>query len=149
MPTLTTRYIAVFAVFMHSLLCGNVFCCAMTGSGHDDVVLVSHDLPPASCPCNSEKQDMDTEGNNSGGNESGHDCGHQYHFCQCVQSPPPNTETDVRVVLIQNQLSQPIATHSATPFDLAQETGLHVPETACATSASEVRLHLLLEHFLL
>ena len=141
-----TRYVAIVAVFLHGLLCGNGNCCAMTCSPKDDAAAISQEL---SCPCHSEKQDAETEGDNSNGNGSNHDCYHQHHFCPCLQSTPPNSSTGYRVILNQNLFSLPVTFLSATTPIPTPELNLQALASASDLSALRVRIHLLLEHFLI
>ena len=156
MLTYITRYIAIVAVFMHSLLCGNAYCCAMTCSTKDDAVLISHDshlhAPASSCPCHSEKHESGQEnpGNEkSSGMDSNHQCDHQHHFCQCLHSAIPNNGTDFRVILNPNLFALPVVFLSAIDAITIPVLNLHTAETFGDSSAIGVRLHLLLEHFLI
>ena len=137
-----TRYVAIVAVFLHCLLCGGVNCCEMTCSPKNDAAAVSHE---SSCPCHSERQDVETEGKTPGDN----DCDHQHHFCRCLQSVPPNNGISFRAVLNQNQFALPVAFFSATSLIPTQVSGHRTLETVGDLSAFGVRLHLLLEHFLI
>ena len=152
MLKLFTRYVAIVAVFMHSLLCGNAYCCAMMCSVKDDETSVSHDVsrPVSTCPCHSEKQDHDTGHHDSGNTDSKHHCDHSHHFCQCLQSTVPNNGTDFRVVLSPNLFSLLVAC-SPTVAATFPTSGLNrcTLETMSDSSAPGVRLHLLLEHFLI
>ena len=138
---LMTRYIAIVAIFFHCLLCGNVNCCAMTCSADDTT----------SCPCHSGKHDAGIEDEKSGDDESDHNhhCDHQHHFCQCVQSPPPKSDTGFRMILSQNLQSHPTVFLPATSLTPSQVLFHRTSETVNDSSAPEVRLHLLLEHFLI
>ena len=155
MLTHATRYIAVIVFFLHSLLCGNAYCCEMPCFVQDDAASVSHDPPIFSCPCHSEQQGHGTEKDGTEkdvakNKDSSHDCDHhQHHFCQCLQPVTPNNATDYRVILNQNLFSLsiaffPIAAPISTP-----ELNLHTSATAGDLPAFGVRLHLLLEHFLI
>jgi len=154
MLTHITRYIAIVAVFLHSLLCGNAYCCAMTCSTQDDAASVSHDSPVPTCPCHSEKHNHETgqdnsDNNNSCGTDSKHDCDHQHHFCQCLQSTVPNNGTGFRVVLNQNLFALPVDFLPAADTLLLPALNHRTSETTGDSSALGVRLHLLLEHFLI
>jgi hypothetical protein len=102
-----------------------------------------------SCSCHSEKQD--SEGEKPGSDESDyhHHCDHQHHFCQCVQAPPPDSDTGFRVILSQNLVSLPTVFLATTDLTPAQVLCHRTLETAGDSSAPGVRLHLLLEHFLI
>ena len=143
---ISTRYVAIVAVFLHGLLCGNGNCCATTCSPKDDAAAVSQE---PLCPCHSEKQDAETESDNFNGNGSNYDCDHQHHFCQCLQSAPLNTGTGFRVILTKTLFSLPVAFLSVTSVTPKQVPGHCTLETMCHSSALGVRLHLLLEHFLI
>ena len=154
MLTHITRHIAIIAVFMHSLLCGNAYCCAMTCSGRENVASVSHDSPlpvsTSTCPCHSEKHEPETgQENPTGHTDSKHDCDHQHHFCQCLHSAVPNNGTGFRVVLNLDLFALPVAFLSATDTLPLSALDHRTSKTADVSSTLGVRLHLLLEHFLI
>jgi len=151
MLTHITRYIAIVAFFLHSLLCGSAYCCALTCSTVNVVASVSHDLPASSCPCHSEQQNHDgTEKDITENQDSNHDSDHhQHHFCRCLQSVPPNNGISFRAVLNQNLFALPVAFLPATSLIPTQVSGHRILETVGDLSAFGVRLHLLLEHFLI
>jgi len=162
MLSLLSRYAVIVAVFMHYLLCGNVPCCAKTCPYQDVEPSVSLHLPP-SCPCHSEKWNINRNINanwnvstnwniNTAGDDlewptSDHDCGHHLHFCQCLQSVSPNNGPASREVSSKNPPSLPIAylTLASPSTDLKHRA----PKRIGVSSAPGVRLHLLLEHFLI
>ena len=149
MLTHITRYIAIVAFFLHSLLCGSMYCCVMPCSSENDVTSVSHDLPLSSCPCHSEQQDHGPE-NTINNKDSNRDCGHhQHYFCQCLQAAPSNDGTGFRVVLNQNLFSLPVAFLSTTAPIPTPELNFQTSAMVGCLSAFGVRLHLLLEHFLI
>ena len=164
MLTHITRFIAIFAVFSHNLLCGSLYCCALTCSPHEDGISVSHEsrLPVSACSCHPEKQNHASGHENPGSDHHGgdhhdnktlgsddskHDCDHRHHFCQCLQAAPPNQGIGVRVILNPGLFSLPVAFLAmTTPSpDLNHRT----PETTGNSSALGVRLHSLLEHWLI
>lgn|GEM_PF-6571965 len=149
MLTLITRYVAIVAVSMHLLLCGNAYCCTKTCSVKDDAASVSLALPLSSCPCHSEKHGHGTDGKNFCRQNSDHNCGHQHHFCKCFQAAHPNSGTGFRVVLNQNLLSFSIPFLSATTLLPVHGLIHQASETVGNSSGLGVRLHLLLEHFLI
>lgn len=144
-----TRYFAMIAVFMHSLLCGNVCCCALTCSTKDDAASVSHVFTASACSCHSEKHDHEAGHINHGSSDPNHHCDHQHHFCQCLHSAIPNNGTDFRMVLNSNLFSLSFAFLSTTGVTPIPVLNLRTPETMDDSSAIVVRLHLLLEHFLI
>ena len=188
MLTHITRLVAVVAVFSHNLLCGSLFCCAMTCSVQDmtcsvqdDMASVSHDslLPVTPCPCHPEKQNHatghdhpngDHPGSNhpgsdlpgsgsdipgsdlpdnktSGCDDSRRDCDHPHHFCPCLQATPPNNGVAFRVILNPGLFALPVAFLAVTaPLP---DWNHSTRETTGDSSALGVRLHLLLEHFLI
>jgi hypothetical protein len=152
MLTQITQHVAILAIFMHSLLCGNAYCCATTCSANIDAVSVSHDapLPVPTCPCHSEKQDSGTQGEKNVGKNSKHECDHQHHFCQCLQSAPSNNGTAFRVILNPGQLSLSAVFLSTSATEIPTSAlNPRTSETVGGASAHGVRLHLLLEHFLI
>ncbi|MCL2119727.1 MAG: hypothetical protein FWH27_15025 [Planctomycetaceae bacterium] len=143
------RYIAIVAVFLHCLLCGNVSCCAVTCSDKDDAALVTHHPLFSACLCHSEKHDLAADDESTGCHDFDHHCGHQHHFCQCVQSIHPNSGTTFRVALTHNLFSLPVTPFTITSLSPSLESGFRVSETMRELSALGVRLHLLLEHLLI
>jgi hypothetical protein len=152
MLTQITRYVAIITISMHSLLCGGVFCCAATCSVDVVTASVSHDNLPShapTCPCHSEKQDSPLENEKADCDNSKYVCEHQHHFCQCLQSVTPNNGSAFRVILNQNIHSLPDAFLSTTATIPITALNPRTPETVGDWSAHGVRLHLLLEHFLI
>jgi len=147
-----TRSIAIVAVFMHSLLCGNVDCCALTYHAQDDGVSVSRDFPSSApvpvCPCHSKQQDHEAGHENFGCHDSDHQCDHQ-HFCQCLHATVPNSGTGFRMVLNPNPFSLPAAYLTTTATLPLPALNHCTSETMGDSSAHGLRLHLLLEHFLI
>jgi hypothetical protein len=149
MLTQITRYVAMTAIFLHSLLCGNMVCCATLCAANDVAASVSHDFSLPSCPCHSEKQDAPLESEQVGCDNSKHVCDYPYHFCQCLQSVTPNNGSALRILLSQSIHPLPDVFLSTTVVFPTTAINPGTPETVGDWSAHGVRLHLLLEHFLM
>jgi hypothetical protein len=93
-------------------------------------------------------EDHECDGKNPEHLESNHDCEHQLDPCQCLQSVIPNNRTGVRVILNQNAGSLFFA-FSSTPWIQIYDSSCRTLEMAYCFPAPKVRLHLLLEHFLI
>ena len=145
-----TRYVAIVAVFMHGLLCGHVSCCTISVT-HDDIASVLHDHSSPACYCHSDETDHDDDGDISFGctESSHHHCKHRHHSCPCVQSTTPNSGNGFRMVLNQNPYFLYVAFLPATTWNPSLVPDQCASKMGQETSAPEVRLHLLLEHFLI